>query len=58
MNLVPGKWNRSALQLEATVKAEAGLLNEKLLPQRVTRQAGEGLRIRLTGTPEKPKLEF
>ena len=58
MNLVPGKWHRSELQLEASVKAEAGLLNEKLLPERVTRQAGEGLRLRLSGTPEKPKLEF
>lgn len=58
VNLVPGQWHRSALQLEAVVKAGAGLLNEKLLPPRAVQQAREGLRLRLHGTPEKPKLEF
>lgn len=58
VNLVPGQWRRSALQLEAVVKAERSLLNEKLLPQRLLQQAGSGMRLRLSGTPEKPKLEF
>ena len=59
LNLMPSAWSRTPLQLEAKVKAEKGVLNEKLLPERLRLQhANGGLQVRLSGTPEKPKVEF
>jgi len=59
LNLMPSAWSRTPLQLEAKVKAEKGVLNEKLLPERLRQQhANGGMKVRLSGTPEKPKVEF
>ncbi|MBR5883076.1 MAG: hypothetical protein IKY97_06330 [Mailhella sp.] len=59
LGLKPRQWKKSELRLEAELKGAASLLNQGLLPQRIRSQMEKGsVLLRLSGTPEKPEVEF